>query len=290
MGVLVVSSTAATPHLHLANRLDRDTSGVMVITKCKIAAAKLTQAFTNRQVRKTYVALCAQTSPTWDKISIESGHGRSKYGAWRVYSKQDVGRRLPGGSMVRDMVTRLEVIGKSKTGHLSEQSLETPGTNCSLASAEIGDDATLEKCESDRGSLQQLENQTVILPETDPRDEQNMKGKNSDVVVGSENEVKLVNSDSRLQGLEEVTVVRAFPETGRTHQIRLHCQYLGLPLCGDVKYGGPHVWQGLTYDSHVLHAESLSFNHPITCEPLHVVAPCSTWATQLGAQQFLHGI
>jgi len=104
-----------------------------------------------------------------------------------------------------------------------------------------------------------------------------------EVVVGGENEVRPVAEGS--EG-EDVTVVRAFPETGRTHQIRLHCQYLGLPLCGDVKYGGPLVWQGVSYDSHALHAESLTFTHPMTKEPLNVVAPCPYWAAQLGVKPF----
>lgn len=226
-------------HLHMANRLDRDTSGIMVITKCKEAAAKLTRAFTNREVQKTYLAQCARAKPTWRKTRIESGHGRSRYGAWRVYAKHDIGRRLPGGSTVRDMVTRVEIIA---------------GTN----------------------SLKQ---------DPQPSPEHDFV----EVVVGREDEVRLGKDeveDGSLRETQELTVVRAFPETGRTHQIRLHCQYLGLSLCGDVKYGGPLIWQGLSYDSHALHAESLAFRHPITKEPISVVTPCPSWAAQLGVKPF----
>lgn len=225
------SSGETQSHLHMANRLDRDTSGIMVITKCREAAAKLTRAFTNREVQKTYLAQCARAEqPLWRKIRIESGHGRSRYGAWRVYAKHDIGRRLPGGSAVRDMVTTIQILA----------------------------DATLRK---------QAPGEHEFL----------------EVVAGSEFEVRPV---ARGSDGEEVTVVRAFPETGRTHQIRLHCQYLGLPLCGDVKYGGPLIWQGVSYDSHALHAESLTFTHPMTNEPLNVVAPCPNWAAHLGVKPF----
>ena len=36
---------------------------------------------------------------------------------------------------------------------------------------------------------------------------------------------------------QEATLVEATPLTGRTHQIRVHCQYLGHPIVGDRKYG-----------------------------------------------------
>jgi len=40
-----------------------------------------------------------------------------------------------------------------------------------------------------------------------------------------------------LRRFAEATLVEASPETGRTHQIRVHCQYAGHPIIGDSKYG-----------------------------------------------------
>ncbi len=52
--------------------------------------------------------------------------------------------------------------------------------------------------------------------------------------------------------------------TGRTHQIRVHLSHYGLPICGDVLYGGTST------DRLMLHAKSLSFEHPVTKERLCV--------------------
>lgn len=57
-------------------------------------------------------------------------------------------------------------------------------------------------------------------------------------------------------------------ETGKTHQIRVHCQYIGHPLLGDVLYGGSDRWIKRV----ALHAASLSFPHPFGGEVVNVEA------------------
>lgn len=56
----------------------------------------------------------------------------------------------------------------------------------------------------------------------------------------------------------------AWPQTGRTHQIRVHLSELGLPILGDTFYGGPLKAAGMEVPRILLHAETLSFRHPIT--------------------------
>lgn len=75
-------------------------------------------------------------------------------------------------------------------------------------------------------------------------------------------------------------VVRAYPRSGRTHQIRLHCQYLGIPIRGDVKYEGVYEWKGARFQGHELHAESLAFEHPVKQEQVLIRAPLPLWASQ----------
>ena len=52
------------------------------------------------------------------------------------------------------------------------------------------------------------------------------------------------------------------PVTGRTHQLRLHCAYIGHPILGDPQYGNEESAFGLPHQ--MLCARSLQFRHPIT--------------------------
>ena len=60
-----------------------------------------------------------------------------------------------------------------------------------------------------------------------------------------------------LQRFPRSTLVALYPETGRTHQLRVHMAYLGHPLMGDEKYGEKKSFPRLA-----LHAQSLRFIHP----------------------------
>ncbi len=62
------------------------------------------------------------------------------------------------------------------------------------------------------------------------------------------------------------THLYAFPETGRTHQIRVHCAGMGFPICGDKFYGKANR-QGVPL---ALHARQLEFEHPITLEKISI--------------------
>ncbi|MBB6452994.1 23S rRNA pseudouridine1911/1915/1917 synthase [Salirhabdus euzebyi] len=66
-----------------------------------------------------------------------------------------------------------------------------------------------------------------------------------------------------LKRFEEFTHVECRLETGRTHQIRVHFNYIGFPLAGDPKYGPRKT---LKMDGQALHARIIGFEHPITKE------------------------
>ena len=59
-------------------------------------------------------------------------------------------------------------------------------------------------------------------------------------------------------------LVEARPETGRTHQIRVHLAHLGAPLLGDSRYGGPRMVGSLPVPRVMLHALRLEIDHPAT--------------------------
>jgi len=66
------------------------------------------------------------------------------------------------------------------------------------------------------------------------------------------------------------------PETGRTHQIRVHMAYLGYPVAGDSLYGSKQlttVSENFGIKRQCLHAYSLAFKHPVTGQQLEFVAP-----------------
>lgn len=70
---------------------------------------------------------------------------------------------------------------------------------------------------------------------------------------------------------EKTSLVRLWPLTGRTHQLRVHCAYLGAPVLGDPQYGGG---EGMEFarrfgcESQQLCARSLRFRHPLSGEEI----------------------
>lgn len=95
-----------------------------------------------------------------------------------------------------------------------------------------------------------------------------------------------------LERLREATLVEAVLHTGRTHQIRVHFQFVGFPLVGDATYGqrqNNRLAQLTAYEApHVmLHAHKLAFIHPRTGKRLHFAA---SWPKDFeDAVRFLKG-
>lgn len=65
------------------------------------------------------------------------------------------------------------------------------------------------------------------------------------------------------------TLLRLLPQTGRTHQLRVHMAYLGYPLTGDWLYGT----RSKDIDRPALHSHKLVFQHPLTGERIDLVSP-----------------
>jgi 23S rRNA pseudouridine1911/1915/1917 synthase len=79
-----------------------------------------------------------------------------------------------------------------------------------------------------------------------------------------------------LENLGHVSLVECRLETGRTHQIRVHMEYIRHPVFNDERYGGDQILRGTVFTKyrqfvencfnliprHALHAKSLGFRHP----------------------------
>jgi 23S rRNA pseudouridine1911/1915/1917 synthase len=81
-----------------------------------------------------------------------------------------------------------------------------------------------------------------------------------------------------LERFDYVNLVECRLETGRTHQIRVHFQFINHPLFNDPEYGGDQILRGTTFTKYkqfiqncfkilqgqALHAKTLGFIHPVT--------------------------
>lgn len=179
----------------IVHRLDKDTSGLMVLTKSKEAAENLKNQFAQRQVRKEYTTLVlGKVEPKRGEISGKIGRSSK--------NRQKMAVLYLGQG--REARTGYEVIQQYR--HPCES--RDPGNN--------------------------------IL-------------------------------DSRLRGNDRCTLslLKVFPKTGRTHQIRVHLKHFGYPVIGDQKYFtkiSRKISKELELNRQFLHASRLEFKHPRTGE------------------------
>ncbi len=80
------------------------------------------------------------------------------------------------------------------------------------------------------------------------------------------------------------SLVEMYPQTGRTHQLRVHMSFIGHPIVGDRMYGGGPLYrsqlqgradvaEGPLILRQALHAHVIEFQHPRTLQPMKLEAP-----------------
>jgi len=157
----------------IVHRLDKDTSGVLILAKDNIAVKRLQKKFKRREVKKTYLALV-------------SGHPRYRNGTIDV------------------------PIARSLRNRTRYRAVEVDAANAREA----------------------------------------------------------VTQFSVIREYSDFSLVKIFPLTGRTHQIRVHLSYYRNPILGDTVYGKRGTFERLA-----LHAYSLEFFHPITGQLIMSYSP-----------------
>ena len=98
--------------------------------------------------------------------------------------------------------------------------------------------------------------------------------------------LRYVNQDGK-PSLTEFTVLERFdgfcklalrPITGRTHQLRVHCAYMGFPILGDPQYGSGEsqaMSEKMGFKTQLLCAKELQFTHPLPGENLTIISQLS---------------
>lgn len=79
-----------------------------------------------------------------------------------------------------------------------------------------------------------------------------------------------------IKRFKEATLVELYPQTGRTHQLRVHLASIGHPILGDTEYGvggGPSAGLRAGFSRQALHAHRLGFVHPGIEQRVEFVSP-----------------
>ncbi|WP_158174617.1 23S rRNA pseudouridine(955/2504/2580) synthase RluC [Grimontia hollisae] len=111
-----------------------------------------------------------------------------------------------------------------------------------------------------------------------------MKKVTAPLLKNEVNSIVRVNPDGKpsetrfkvLEQFDQATLVQASPITGRTHQIRVHAQYVGHPLAWDDRYGDPRFdayTKQFGLNRLFLHAANIKFTHPGSGEMMDISAP-----------------
>lgn len=150
-------------------RLDRDTSGVVIIAKNAPAAAFISKQFTSGTFKKEYIALCCG-------------------------------------------------VPKDKRGRI-------------IAPIRRVQDGIIKRCVAEDGKYAETDYELIDV-------------------------------------FGDFSLIRLFPKTGRTHQLRVHLSHIGTPIYADFLYG-----TDIPNERIRLHAEKISFIHPFTDKEITIYAP-----------------
>jgi tRNA pseudouridine32 synthase / 23S rRNA pseudouridine746 synthase len=218
----------------LAHRLDRDTSGCLVLGRHRKALAELGRLFKLGRVDKTYWAV-VEGGPAEDEGRIELPLGRKD--ATRGWWMKPDPQGQPATTTWKVLGRALRLSAESAIGEDSSHRVPSP----LVGEGQGGGSATIPEA---RGHPP---------PQPSPT-----RGEGADLSLGA------------MGAQQHLTWLALEPLTGRTHQLRVHCAAMGWPIIGDRIYGtaprsgGPNLQ---------LHAREVVVPLYKNREPIHVSAP-----------------
>lgn len=209
------------------NRLDRETSGIVLCAKNQYAASRLSDELCAGRIKKTYIALLnGAPEPTSGNISVYIRRREKSVILREVASAEAEGAKLALTEYETLASTADVAFSNAHTGAVCTDGAHTGvmSTDGTLTGAMCTDNART-------GAM------CTDVTHTD---------------------------DIRASNICRAAVVRAEPLTGRTHQLRVSFAHIGAPIVGDGLYGSaetaPTALDQLA-SRHMLHAVSLEFSH-----------------------------
>ena len=219
------------------NRLDRETSGIVLCAKNQYAASRLSDELCAGRIKKTYIALLnGAPEPPSGNISVYIRRREKSVILREVSSAEAEGAKLA--------LTEYETLASTADVAFSNAHTGAVCTDGTLTGAMSTDNAHTGAVCTD-GTL------TGAMC----TDNAHTGAMCTDVTH---------TDDIRTSNICRAAVVRAEPLTGRTHQLRVSFAHIGTPIVGDGLYGSaetaPTAFDQLA-SRHMLHASSLEFSH-----------------------------
>ncbi len=97
--------------------------------------------------------------------------------------------------------------------------------------------------------------------------------KRKEMTIDFEKGKEAVTECTVLKKTADVHLLLLKPQTGRTHQLRVHLKALNAPIIGDPLYGSAKINRAYGIQRQLLHAQKLEFIHPFTNRPFCITAP-----------------
>ena len=210
----------------LAHRLDRDTSGCLVLGRHRKALAELGRLFKSGRIAKTYWAL-VEGGPAADegRIDLPLGRKDATRGWWMKHDPQG-----------QPAVTTWKVLGRTQLP--SGYSAQAVGADLAASSSPppCGEGLGMGVAVGGHTSCKNDDPPPQPSPNANSAEPGQARVPPGEGVDRASGEAVATRQHSGAAA-HHLTWLALEPLTGRTHQLRVHCAAMGWPILGDCVYG-----------------------------------------------------